>query len=167
MLQHLLILVCGRQVAHIALSRSWKLLVDESYETGYAAGVANSIRFDDRVRQGDANLASNQPDLRDLVSSRQVYEFIGHRNGQALAFRDRADLLLGLGHRAQAAEFYQRCAEIAREHKNCSLELKGLIGLHRCGRRVDPSRVESLLGEIEGSGYRRLAGAVLELFKDG
>jgi len=163
MLQRAVRSLGGETLAARLLERQWEWIRQESYRAGYAAGIANALRYRDRVgRRPPARPARAELDLPGIVFSRQIYEFMSHRNGSALVLRDQADALVEQGASEEASSLYEQCVELARAAENASLELKGLLGLRRCGKQVDRDRIGLLLDNIEGDGYRRVRKAVMD-----
>ena len=151
MLQKLAVAIVGRNVAAQLFGRLWKQLQWESHKAGYAAGIANALKYMGRLRpepSKDQN-ESDSVDKLGIVSSRHVYKFIAHKNGLALILRDKADLLVERGQIGKAADLYKQVADLASELGNSSLELKALLGLHGCGRAVDTNRIKELIDTIE------------------
>lgn len=154
--------IFGKYVMTLPLAWAWTEIYNQSYNVGYAAGIANAIKYCDRLTdkssmQSDTKKAFGQ----EIVSSRQVYELISHRNGLALIARDRGDYYLGNGVKEKAAKMYKMCIDLSKRDKNLSLELKGYLGLQRCGEKVDLKRIKYLLDEIEGTGYKRIKESLL------
>ena len=161
MLQGALRSALGSEWPSRLLDRYWAWIWRESYRVGYAAGIANALQYRDRLARRAAPREEHQEvDITEIVSAIEVYQFINHRNGLALALRDQADTVLAHGRADQAATLYARCVELARVDENASVELKGLLGLRRCGERIDAHRVEHLLNSIEGDGYRQMRKAL-------
>lgn len=151
MLQKLAVATVGRNVAAQLFSGLWKQLQRESYKAGYAAGVANALKYLERLRTKPSKdqRESDNVDELGIVSSRHVYELIAHKNGLALILRDEADLLVESGQIGKAAELYKQVADLARDLQNSSLELKALLGLHSCGSPVELNRIKEVIDTIE------------------
>jgi hypothetical protein len=151
----------GRRLSTFLFSQRWESIRLASYGVGYAAGVSNALKYRDRYSARSGIPGTAEPGGSEIVSASQVYEFMSHRTGLALVLRDRADSLIEQGNSEAAARLYERCIALAHTGQNASLELKGLLGLRRCGKHVDRDRVALLLDKIEGRGYRRLRAAVM------
>jgi len=155
----------GKYVATPLLALSWRKIYNQSYNVGYAAGIANAIKYCDRLNGSSFTQHDGKATFaQEIVSSRQVYDLISHTTGIALIERDKGDSYLSKGMNREATEMYKKCVEDSRKNGNLSLELKGLLGLHRCGEKVALERIRYLLDEnkgIEGAGYRRIKKPLL------
>jgi len=160
-IQGLLIKLSTRRVADLLLAKKWKHIQDESYRTGYAAGIGNALKFLKRVQKYDKNnLTMSGAAEIDVVTAQQVYNLIGHRTGLALIMRDKADSLANGGRFEEAALFYKEVAEMVQKTGNSSLELKALLGLHSCGLPIDTHRVYLLAGQVENDAQHKIAAAI-------
>lgn len=167
MLQGVVVSTLGSRLAVRLFKQRWVWIRRESYRVGYAAGIANALRYQDRLsRPSELREENREVGATEIASSIAVYQFMNHRNGLALALRDQADALLAQGSSDQAAKLYARCVALARADENASVELKGLLGLRRCGKRIDSTRVEYLLANIEGDGYRQLRKTLMRFVAD-
>ncbi len=162
MLQGFFHVVTGGRVGASLLLRGWGRIQEESYRAGYAAGIANAAKYRERL-PGSAAGPRHRTDLsgEEIVSSRQIFELISHRNGLALVSRDTADRYLASRKYREAARLYRECIRLSQEIGNPSLELKAYVGLARCGEQVDTNTIRLLLAEIEGAGYQRISRSLL------
>ncbi|HEV8454434.1 MAG TPA: hypothetical protein VGQ24_06060 [Gemmatimonadales bacterium] len=93
-LQGIIQSLLGRRLAGILFGGAWESIQRDSFSVGYAAGVANGLKYQDRTRTPARAPPVKGLGPTEIVSSTQVYEFMNHRTGLALVLRDRADSLV-------------------------------------------------------------------------
>jgi SIR2-like domain len=143
------------------LARQWQGLYADCYRVGYAAGVANALKYLRRLPGAHVPATAPLSDPLHVVSSRHVYDLINHKTGLALTLRDDGDIALAQGHTHQASQLYSEAASMASDLGNASLELKALLGLTRCGQSHDPAQVAELIDRIQCDHHALLRRAVL------
>jgi hypothetical protein len=131
------------------LVKAWKWLMDQSYKHGYAAGVANALKFSTRLKK-DAELVDTQD---------RVYNLLKWSTGSDLSLRNKAEADVESERYTEAVKKYEELI-INAEKTGCRLnEIKGILGIANANRarKLSPllsgaqiDRFDELAKEIEG-----------------
>jgi len=142
------------------LSRQWERIREKAYDVGYAAGIANAIKFLLRVKPLGPD--GESPGVLSGASADQVFDLIKHKTGSALILRNRGAALARKGDTVEAARCFEKAQQLAHEEGNSSLELKALLGLSSCGLKVDVDQLRALAESVENDAQDKVIGAVLK-----
>lgn len=154
--QGILLRLGGLRIADWLLSKQWKRIHKRAYEAGYSAGIANALKFLLRAKH------SGSPQVLFGAPADQVFDLIKHKTGAALMQRDRGLVLVGEGNTAQAVPCFEKAQLLAHEEGNSSLELKALLGLSLCGRKIDVEEARALAESVENDAQDEVVRAVLK-----
>lgn len=155
--QGILIRLGARRFADWLLSGRWKRIREKAYDVGYAAGIGNALKFLLRASPLDEDL----PGKLSGASADQVFDLIKHKPGSALILRDHGVALVRQHNTAEAALCFEKAQRLAHEEGNSSLELKALLGLCECGRKVDLQQIRALAESVENDAQDKVVRAVL------
>ena len=144
------------RIADWLLRRQWRRIRARAYDTGYTAGIANAEKFMLRAQPNAS------PDALFGASANQVFDLMKHNTGLALMQRDRGLALVAEGNTAQAVPCFERARDLAHDEGNSSLELKAILGLSRCGQKVDVEQARALVERIENDAQERVTEAVMK-----